>query len=273
MHMKSISQLAVVSVVACVVASTLLLAGCSSTPDKKDRQVQEEKEPVPTTSAQEFFIQANGALDQQDFDKAIRLYENALEQDEARWDIHMNKAIAHSANQQFSKAVASIDQALANGGDKEAQVYFNLGNIYQNRGLYAQSVKAYRTSLAVSDTADVDTLLNLGAALALMREYDKSRQTYEHLQSRVPDDPRVYMGLGVVAHAEKNRKKALEQYEQAIRAEPDFAQVWFNKAALLNEMNEQDDAIAAYQRYVELAPDGPYAKRARGRIQRLKGTK
>jgi tetratricopeptide (TPR) repeat protein len=251
--------------------STLLSTGCSSTPDKKDRQVREKDEPTPTTSAQEFFIQGNKALDEKDFEQAINLYEKALEQDEARWDIHMNKAIAHSAIQQFSDAVASIDKALANGGDKEAQVYFNLGNVYQNRGLYAQSVKAYRASLAMSDKPDVDTLLNLGAALALMREYDKARQTYQHLQSLVPDDPRVYLGLGVVAHAEKNRQEALEMYEQASRAEPDFAQVWFNKAALLNELDRRDDAVAAYQRYLELDPDGPYANRAQGRIQRLKG--
>jgi tetratricopeptide (TPR) repeat protein len=271
--MKSITHLAVVSLVTCFAASALLSTGCSSTPDKKDRQVREESEPQPQTSAQEFFVQGNKALDENDFERAIVLYEKALEQDDARWDIYMNKAIAHSSIQKFTQAVGAIDQALANGGDKEPQVYFNLGNIYQNRGLYAQSVKAYQASLAVSDKPDIDTLLNLGAALALMRDYDNARETYEYLQSRVPDDPRVYLGLGLVEHAEKNRQVALEYYEQASRADSNFAPVWFNKAALLIEMERPDEAADSYQRYLELAPDGPYVKTARGRLQNLKARK
>lgn len=249
-----------------------LFSGCSSSPDKKDQKAEavEAKEAEPKTSAQELFIQGNKKLDAKDFPAAISLYEKALERDDQRWDIYMNKAIAHSSKQQFSEAIAAMDRALATGGDKEAQVYFNLGNIYQNRGLYAQSVKAYRTSLAVSGTQDVDTLVNLGAALALMREYAQAVQTYEHVRSVAPDDPRIYVGLGVVEHARGNKKGAAEFYEQAQQIDPSLEQAWYNHAAVMADMEKYPEAAQSYRRYLELAPEGPYAKRARGSLERLK---
>ncbi|QDG53973.1 tetratricopeptide repeat protein [Persicimonas caeni] len=259
---------------ACIVGSVALglLSGCSSTPDKKEEKAKavETTEAEPKTSAQELFIQGNKKLDEKDFPAAIALYDKALERDDQRWDIYMNKAIAHSAKQQFSEAIAAMDRALATGGDKEAQVYFNLGNIYQNRGLYAQSIKAYKTSLAVGDGQSIDTLVNLGGALALMREYDKAVETYNHIRSLAPDDPRPYVGMGVVEQARDNNKLAVEFYEQAQQIDPDFEQAWYNHAAVLADMKRYSDAAQSYRRYLELAPDGPYAKRARASLRRLK---
>ncbi len=265
--MKPLNAISIVLLVAAA-----LMVGCSSSPDKKKQEdvgVEQQAE-EPRLSAQELFIQGNNALDAKDFEEAIDLYDQALQRDEARWDIHMNKAIAHSAKQQFTEAIESIDQALANGGDEQAQVYYNLGNIYQNRGLYAQSVKAYRTALAVSDRPHRESLVNLAGALTLMRQYDQAADAYEHLRSISPDDPRVYVGLGLVAQSQNNNKEALEYYEQAHAIDPEHPQAWYNKATLLERMKRYEDAVEAFNRYLSVDPDGPYTERATNRMNRLR---
>ncbi len=252
-----------------------LLVGCKSTPQKKNEKqhVTEKTAPKPKFSAQELFVQGNKALDAKDFDKAVTLYDQALSQDDARWDIYMNKAIALSAQQHFSKAIDAIDKSLAHGGDKHPEVYFNLGNIYQNRALYSQSIKAYRTSLALRQKPDIDTLVNIAGALMLMRQYDKARAAYEHLRTLAPDDPRVYLGLGLAEQMLTHFKDALQYYEQVNSMKPDFAQAWYNKANLLQSIGKRKEAIASYEQYLKVAPDGPVAKRARNRMNALKKKK
>lgn len=256
----------------CLIVSGLAI-GCSSTPSAKDDQpdekLTEQTQDEPERSAQDFVIQGNSALDEGDFEQATRHFDEALSRDPERWEIHMNKAIAHSAQREFSEAVAAIDQALAHGGDQQPEVYFNLGNIYQNRGLYAQSVKAYRTSLAVRGEPHVDTLVNLAAGLAMMRAYGPAEQAYEEVRTLAPDDPRPYVGLGLVYHLRGQYDVALRHYEQAVDIDPNHAQAWFNKAALHNTTDDEDGAIESYRRYLQVAPDGPHAKRAANRLQAL----
>src|SRR5699024_5167538 len=129
--------------------------------------------------------------------------------DSTRWDIYMNKAIALSAKQELAEAVSAIEHALANGGDAEPEVYFNLGNIYQNRGLYSQSIKAYRTSLSLRDEPHIDTIVNIAAALLFMRETDQAEAAYQYLKTLAPDDPRVYLGFGLVESVRENYQTAL----------------------------------------------------------------
>jgi tetratricopeptide (TPR) repeat protein len=250
-----------------------LTIGCSSTPSKKDdpsdEKLTEQQQDQPERSAQDFVIQGNSALDEGDFDQATRHFDEALSRDPDRWDIHMNKAIAHSAQQEFSEAVAAIDEALSRGGDEQPEVYFNLGNIYQNRGLYAQSVKAYRTSLAMRGEPHIDTLVNLAAGLAMMRVYDDAEAAYEEVRELAPDDPRPYVGLGLVHHLRGQYEVAEQYYDQAHDIDPDHAQAWFNKAALQTTAGDEESAIQSYRRYLEVAPDGPYAKRATNNLEAL----
>lgn len=252
-----------------------VFSACSSAPDESsDPAVSEGAVAQPAgPTAQELFLEGNKALDAREFEGAIAQYELALEQDPERWDIYMNKAIAHSAKQQLSEAVSAIDHALANGGDSEPEVYFNLGNIYQNRGLYGQSIKAYRTSLALRDEPHVDTIMNIAAALMFMRELDQAEETYEHLKGLVPDDPRVYLGFGLIEAMRDNYKTAIEFYDQVIQMDPEFSQAYFNKGVVLNSTEQYSDAIDSFKRYLEIAPDGPYARRAQQRIQVMEQNK
>lgn len=252
-------------------AAASLVGACTSTPDPQPTEAPQQTQVQSSTlSAQELFLQGNQALDQHDFDRAIAIYNRGIQQDPARWDIYMNKAIAQSAKHEFTQAVSTIDQALSNGGDKQPEVYFNLGNIYQNRGLYGQSIKAYRTSLALRDAPHVDTIMNIAAAQLFMRDTDGAEETYRYLLTLAPDDARIYLGLGLIAQMRDQYQNALEQYDHVILIAPDYEQVYFNKASLLHALERYPEAIENFEHYLQLAPEGPYAERARWRIATLK---
>lgn len=260
----------IVCLVACLVATLTSAAGCSSAKvvQKDDDEKPAAEAQAPETSAQEYFLRGNEALDKDEWKEAIAAYQKAVDQDPERWDAYLNMAIAHSQTKDFEAAVEAIDKALAHGGEKKPEVYFNLGNIYQKRGLYEQAVKAYRTSLAYREDADhVDTLVNIGAALAIMGREKNARKTYEKARRLTPDDPRIQHGLAILYFLDQKKKESIRSFEQLEAMAPDYAPAYFDRAMILARLDRYDEAVASLKTYLRKAPDGPLAHRAEGLLE------
>lgn len=242
---------------------TMFALGCGNGSERKDRAKAVETGPT----AQELFLQGNAKLDGQSWDEAITLYGKAVERDPSRWDIYMNKAIAHSKAAEFEEAVGAIELGFQNGGSQEPELYYNLGNIYQERGMYKESIESYRAGLAYRDGAHIDSLINIGAAYVFLRQFEEATATYEHLQSVAPDEPAALHGLALIQHLQDNHEVAVELYEQVHAMAPDFANSYFNKGSVLAKMEKWEEAIGAMNDYLRYAPDGPYADQAQNRIE------
>lgn len=251
-----------------VVITLALQMGCSSADRRAERMKAAEQQVVkPTLSAQELFLEGNTHLDNKRWTHAINSYTKALEQDPSRWDIYMNRAVAYSSDNQFTEAIASIELALDNGGHTHTEVYFNLGNIYQNRGLYGQAIDAYRAGMAASGKLDIDSLLNIAAAYTILNEIDDARVTLLKVRELSPDDPRALHGLALLLQLEEKIDDAIQAYQQIHSIAPRFSQSYFNRGYLLMRTSRFEEAITAYEKYIELDPDGPYVKRASNNIQ------
>lgn len=247
-----------------VITTAHLACSSSSSAEKGD-------DPAPATepkapSAQELFIQANEALDDRDWSAAIDLYEQVTEADPERWDAHMNRGIALTHDEQFTEATDAFADAFAAGGDTEPMVYFNLGNHYQERGLHEAAIDAYRTSMAHRGELHYGTLLNISASLTFINAHDKARQTIEQALKLDPDDPRAHLTLGLTAYSEGDPDQALEIYDELVAVEPNYAPAHYNRGFVLLRMGEDTPALNAFQTYLELAPDGPYVKKAESHI-------
>ncbi|WP_164855887.1 tetratricopeptide repeat protein [Lujinxingia sediminis] len=243
----------------------------SSNASKSDELPTEERVEAPSISVQELVLQGNEALDARAWDDAIAAYDEVLAIDQQRWDVHMNRAIALTFALRYDDAIAAIGDALSAGGQDEPQVYFNLGNIYQERGLYQNAITAYRASMAADDDRlDVDTLLNIGAAYMFLRAHPQSRQALEKAAELAPDDPRPVHSLGILAFSEENPDEALKYYNEVRALDPNYAPAYFNQGFILAKLGETEEAARAFERYLELAPEGPYATRARNQANRLR---
>lgn len=237
---------------------------------KKNR---ERPDPVPAEdtgpTAQELFVTGNESLDKEKWEAAIASYDDAVAKDPASWEAHMNRGIALSRLARFAEALSAFESALRNGGDEHAQVYFNLGNLYQDRGMYSASVDAYRAALAYAAN-DVDTLVNLGAAYIFLRQWESATATFEHTRQLAPDDPRPLHGLGVIKQLNDQYKDAAEIYDQVHAIDPNFALAYFNQARCYSMMEDYVSAIRAIERYMQIDPDSSVKQRAQGMLDRYK---
>lgn len=249
-----------------LIVAASFFVGCSNTPKVV---VQDVKEESNSQSAQELFVKGNAHLEAKEWKEAIAVYKQA-ENLETRWDLFLNRGIAEIQTGDFNSALNSFSEALKNGGEKEPIVYFNLGNLYQERGLYQDAVNAYRAGLVYvpAGTTDIDMITNLGAAYVFLRQWDDANETYEFLLGKAPNEPAALHGLGMVLQMQGQYDQAIEKYNQVSASFPKFAMSHYTKAQCLGSQKKYKESIEAYKEYKRLFPDSTYINRINAIIQR-----
>lgn len=246
-------------------------SACSSTPKTENEEVYTTTETtLDPEGAKNTFVSANHNLQQRNYDAAIHEYIQSEGMNPEPWEVYMNHAIATILNGRTDTAIQLISESFKHGGDKHQVVYYNLGNIYQERGLYDAAIDAYRAGLSVGNKDDIDSLTNIAAAYLLMTDYEKATFTYQRIATLDPASVTPAHGLGLIAHLKDDYPKSIEYYDEVLRKNPKFAPTWFNRGYLYMDMEKYQEAVDAFEMYRRLAPEGPYVRQATGHIQALK---
>ncbi len=256
------------AIAACLLATAFASAACSSSSSATEGDDTSELT-AADNEVQNTFVQANDALDAGQWSRAARLYAQVIDADPDRWDAHMNQGIALMRDHEFADATESFEMALRHGGDAEPTVYFNLGNLYQERGLYEKAIDAYRNSMAVAGGLDYETLLNISACFTFLNAHDEARQTVDRAFELDPDDPRAYLTLGILKHSDNRLDEALEIFDQVTSTHPDLGGAHYNRGFILMRMEENEEAIAAFETYLDVEPEGPYVTQSESHIQTI----
>jgi len=250
--------------------------GCSSTPDpvvENESLITENPTTVNTPpQANDTDIQlAMDEMAQRRHRDAAKAWRRAIEKDPDNWELHMNLAIAQSGAPDFAGAIQSMERAMELGGEREWLWWFNLGNIYQNRGMYEEAIQAYRGGLSLHAQPHYESIVNICASYVFLNEYAKAQVTCDYAIDLVPNDARAHHNLALMLQLQQKFEDAIAAYESVNARFPNFAQSYYNKAEAFVALKRYSSARMAFQRYVELEPNGPYVKRAKNRIRGLKG--
>jgi predicted TPR repeat methyltransferase len=68
----------------------------------------------------------------------------------------------------------------------------------------------------------------------------------------------------------QNYPAAISRYREALEFKPHDAEAMFKLAEVLNKTGDTAGAVENYQAYLKILPDGPYAKRAKEEVDKLK---
>ncbi len=68
----------------------------------------------------------------------------------------------------------------------------------------------------------------------------------------------------------QNYPAAISRYREALEFKPHDAEATFKLAEVLNKTGDTAGAVENYQAYLKILPDGPYAKRAKEEVDKLK---
>ncbi len=199
-------------------------------------------------------------------------YNAAMQAKQARqWDV---------AIQNFQKAT-EIDPNQHVVWAQLADTYVNKANSVAGPARQEALNKAIEAYQKVLELMPEDAAYhnNFGLVLARAGRLEEAQAELKKAAELNPADAgKYYYNLGAVLVNTGKQDQATEAFKQAIEADPTYANAWFQygMSLLAKAKIGEDGSIIppegtkeALQKYLELAPNGPYAASAQGALQSL----
>lgn len=138
------------------------------------------------------------------------------------------------------------------------QAWFDLGFVYNAEGNVAESIAAYRKSVAAKPDV-FESNLNLGLQLAKIGEPDagqflRAATTLKPTANVEEGRERAWLSLGHVI-ANNKPDEAIEAYKQAAALQPKDPEPHLSAGALLEKENRFGDAEAEYRQVLTIEPN------------------
>ena len=100
-----------------------------------------------------------------------------------------------------------------------AELYIELGDIYNNNDLLTEALIQYQKSANI-DESNIDAHLKSGDVYFEMKEFEKAKKSYQTVLSINPESSGAQLGLFRTYYAEENLEKTIELGEEFVGAEP-----------------------------------------------------
>jgi tetratricopeptide (TPR) repeat protein len=154
---------------------------------------------------------------------------------------------AHAAPEQLRQWAAELDEA----------------------GDLAAAAEMYRAALAAGGPAP-ELCFQLAEVLYRLGELPAARERYYMALELDENYVEARANLGCVLAELGQLELAAAAFEGALRCHDEYADVYYHLARTLDELGRGDQAHYHWRRFVELAPESPWADEARDRLKRAK---
>lgn len=180
--------------------------------------------------------EADAAFDAEDYEKAAKLYQ------------------------------AAIDAGKAKGSDL-VYLYTSLGLSYDKLDRFDEAIVAYRKALDIDPKAH-EVWVNLGVVYRLKGDYDQAIAHYQKALDINPKYAEAHSSLGTLYLLQGDAQAAIDKFETAIKLNPNLAVAHGNLALAYATANRFEDADASLRQSIVLGYKN--ADVIRERIDQLK---
>ena len=215
-----------------------------------NQEISEKRENEKNPTAWDCFYRANKASDNQEYEKAIELYDEAIKlNDKFTW-AYFNRGLAHKDLGNHQEALEDYNKAIALDSE-DVDAYINRGNIYRDMKEYAKALADYNKAIAL-DPECVYGYNGRGNAYADMEEYAKALADYNKAIALDPEYIYVYNNRGIVYNDLGRYEDAIETCTKAIELDPTYKKAYLTRARAYRAMGEEEKAKADEQKAAEL---------------------
>ncbi|KAK2708947.1 hypothetical protein QYM36_014541 [Artemia franciscana] len=230
-----------------------------------------------------FKEQGNDAYKKKDFEKALELYNKAIELDSNNMVYYTNVAAVLFEQKDYDKCIDTCIKAVDIGRENKAdfkliaKAYARIGNAARKLGDLKKAKMYYEKSLSEHRTPDVKTLLSETEALWKEEErkayvnpelaeqekekgnelfkkgqFSEALKYYTEAIKRNPDDAKLYSNRAACYTKLAAFDLGLKDCEKCLEIDPKFTKAWIRKGKILQGMQQYTKASAAYQSAIEL---------------------
>jgi O-antigen ligase/lipoprotein NlpI len=183
--------------------------------------------------------------------------------------IYQYYGVEYAKKADYDTAAKNFQEALK-WNPYFGMMYYNLGQIISQKGIYTLAIENYEKAEKYIDHPDLPQKL---AYLYLKKgQGDKSITKLKlaisykkNEKSMVP----LYGDLGKLYSQARRYKLAEVAFGNALKITPDFVNAHYGLAGVYLRLNQQDRALEELQKVIELAPDSEGANYARNIMQKI----
>lgn len=132
-------------------------------------------------------------------------------------------------------------------------------------GQLAEAAEMYRAAMAAGGPK-AELCFQTAELLYRLGDLSGARERYYMAIELNEDYVEARANLGCVLAETGQRDLAVAAFEGALRFHPDYADVHYHLARTLEELHNMEIAAEHWRRFLELAPDSPWAEEARSRM-------
>jgi len=137
---------------------------------------------------------------------------------------------------------------------KDAEVLYNLANVYAQLQDTTQAIKYYRQTLKLNPVFS-QAYANWASVLKQAGQVKEAEKLLRRGLNIHQQDGRVNFELATLLHGADKPLEAIQYYREAVSIEPDHAVIFFNMALALDQLGNTTEAIAAYQQTIAIQKD------------------
>ncbi len=108
---------------------------------------------------------------------------------------------------------------------------------------------------AVSDSPNVDQLLNSAVQLQIDGDIEKARSLYHKVLQHDPNNDNALNLLGVIAYKSGDLDNAIDLISRALLIDPNAGEFQYNLAKAMQDKGDAQKALLHYQKALEIHPD------------------
>ncbi|MFZ6864526.1 tetratricopeptide repeat protein [Undibacterium sp. Ji67W] len=247
--------------------------------------------PVEVVHSQpDLITQGNQAEDSGDLELAIRLYQNAIEEQPELPRAHLNLGNAYLKLKEFDKAIAAYQTALK-FNPEYASASFNIGNAYFKSERATESIPFYIDAIKwrpefvdayvsyglallslgkFSDAAVqfnealkrrpgyAEASLHLSNALIFDKKYDQGIEILLKLEKQYPDSIQTHLPVINAYSAKGDLANAINRCRVAARCLTEDANFYYQLGLRSYDFKEYEIAITCFQRALKITKDIPH---------------
>jgi len=224
-------------------------------PPKKE----EPKPKAPEETAQDDLLkraeakkeEGNKFYKSKEFDKALEMYDAALEILPSQTIYRINKATVYYERGEYEKCIEQCEEALTkvreyqSGGQVAAKAYARKAAALQKLERIDECIAAYKSSLLEHRAADV---------LAKLNAVEKEKKQRETLAFLDPEKAREAKERGNELFKLNKYPDAIREYDEAIKRKPDDCTYYSNRAACYMKMGDYPHALKDCEKALQLSP-------------------
>lgn len=227
-----------------------------------EKHEEEKREKNDTLTAWDYIRRGNRAVDESQYEEALKAYAQALEKDKDNAMIYFNRGFVYVELEQYDKAIADYSKAIELD-PYDASAYNNRGIAYKNLGQYDEAITDYSKAIKFDPNYAV-AYNNRGFVYDELEQYSKAIADYSKAIELNPNYVLAYNNRGVTYKNLQQYKKAIEDWSKAIELDPNNAPAYNNRGAVYDDLGQYEEAFGDYSKAIELDPNYTHAYNNRG---------